>query len=98
MKQNSPSRIWVRAQDNDKNEIIVNDNTILKEIKPTFGRQQKQYTSVSVNYINNEAQLHDRANVVFIISSIEQGGKILRLRKASLQDSTDDVPIIFFGS
>lgn len=36
---------------NDKNEIIVNDNTILKEIKPTFERQQKQHTFISVTLI-----------------------------------------------
>lgn len=84
---------------NDKNEIIVNDTIIWKEIKSNFGRQQKQ-----VSYINNEAQLYERINVaglVFNDSSIEHAvkdGKISRLRKASFQDNSHDVSITFFDS
>ena len=88
---------------NDQKEIAVNDNTILKEINPTFEHHQKQNTFASVNYIDNEAQLCERVNyvgLVFKISSIEhieKDGKTLHLQKASLQDNTDDVPITFFG-
>ena len=84
---------------NDKNEIIVNDTIIWKEIKSNFGRQQKQ-----VSYINNEAQLYERINVaglVFNDSSIEpavKDAKISRLRKASFQDNSHDVSITFFDS
>lgn len=42
---------------NDKKDIAVNDNTILKEINPTFQHRQKQHTFASVNYIDNEVQL-----------------------------------------
>ena len=37
---------------NDQKEIAVNDNTILKEINPTFEHHQKQNTFASVNYID----------------------------------------------
>ena len=84
---------------NGKNEIIVNDTIIWKEIKSNFGRQQKQ-----VSYINNEALLYERINVaglVFNNSSTEHAvkdGKISRLRKASFQDNSHDVSITFFDS
>ena len=64
---------------------MVNDNTILKKIKPNFGCQQKQHTSVS--YINDEAQFYERVTIVrlvFNVSSIEhvkKDGKILCLPK-----------------
>ena len=97
--------MWTkRYKMNDKKEITVNDNTILKEINPTFEHQQKQCTFVSVSYADNEAQLYERVNyvgLVFKVSSIEhieKDGKCLHLQKASLQDNTDDVPITFFGS
>ena len=52
---------------NDKNDIIVNDNTILKKVKSTFERQQKQRTFILITYINNEAQLYERFNVVGLV-------------------------------
>ena len=52
---------------NDKNDIIVNGNTILKKVKSTFERQQKQRTFVLITYINNEAQLYERFNVVGLV-------------------------------
>ena len=83
---------------------VETGSKLLKEVKSTFERQQKQLTFALITYINNEAQLYERFNVVelvFNLSSIEhveKDGKILCLWKGSLQDNTDDMSITFLGS
>ena len=83
---------------------VETGSELLKEVKSTFERQQKQLTFALITYINNEAQLYERFNVVelvFNLSSIEhveKDGKILCLWKGSLQDNTDDMSITFLGS
>ena len=68
-----------------------------------FERKEKQFSFVSMEYINDEAQLYDAVNVtglVYNISPIKRvktDEKAICLRKATLKDSSDDTPITAFG-
>ena len=93
-----------RFKVNEKNEILIGDNTTLRESKPGFARQNKQREFVTVSHVNNEAQIFDIVNLVaFVVNvlqieTVEKDERVIHLRKATLKDVTDDIPLTLFGS
>ena len=88
---------------NSKIEIIVNDYTSVREVQPNFRKIEKKRQFVTIAHIKNEPELYDIVNVTGIVYNLEsvktadKNEKKIHLRKATLQDKTDDIPITIFG-
>ena len=87
----------------DKHEIIINHNTLVREIQPTFRKIERKPKFFTVAHINNESQVYEIVNVTAIIYNVspieivETEDKTHYLRKATLQDTTDKIPVTIFG-
>ena len=89
---------------NNKNEIIINDYASVQEVQLNFQKIEKKREFVTIAHINNESELYDIVNITRIIYNLEpvetvdKNEKKIHLRKATLQDKTDDIPpITIFG-
>ena len=88
---------------NGKFSRIDGDYTSVRETKLMFKRKEKKRSFVSVVYINNETQLYDFVNETGLVSNItpivrvETNEKAICLRKATLKDNGNSIPITVFG-
>ena len=56
---------------NNKNEIIINDYTSVREVQPNFQKILKKRQFVTIAHINNESELYDIVNITGIIHNLE---------------------------
>lgn len=54
----------------DGKEIIMSDDTILKQSKLAFGSWIKEFIFVSVSYVNNWVQLYKKINGVWLVFNV----------------------------
>ena len=104
IEENETACQLIKFKVNEKNKILIDDNTTLRESKPGFARQNKQREFVTVSHVNNETQIFDIVNLVaFVVNvlqieTVEKDERVIHLRKATLKDVTDDIPLTLFGS
>ena len=77
---------------------------LFKKSNLTSEKLKKKREFVTIAHINNESELYDIVNITGIIYNLEpvetvdKNEKKIHLRKATLQDKTDDIPpITIFG-
>ena len=81
---------------------VIRKNT-KSEVQSTFWKIEKKYQFVTIAHINNESELYDIVNVTGTIyhldpvETVHKNEKKNHLRKATLQDKTNDIPISVFG-
>ena len=76
---------------------------IIHQFEKSNLKLEKKRQFVTIVHINNESELYDIVKVTGVnynlepVETVDKNEKKVHLRKATLQDKTDDIPIKIFG-